>query len=278
MAVRTSDDPHALVLAPHPLAAVVARELEGAGMTVVVHDRPDGALKAMYEAAPSLIILAAQLGEVSGVRLLRGIRELADTPVFIIGRRNDEAEVAAALDAGGDDYVVQPLRRLEFVARARALIRRRGDERPRPSYRDALLEVDFENVRVRVGGDDVVLTPVEYRLLRAFVRSPNQVLSVEQLLERVWSEPGAPSGRVKLYVGYLREKLRAAGAATAIETVRGFGYRYVPQVVAGEPTSAVDLLDAELQAELDQLRGPRGQPFFANEAARREFAEALARA
>ncbi|MEA2427645.1 MAG: hypothetical protein QOF37_1273 [Thermoleophilaceae bacterium] len=279
MTATASGDRRVLVLAPHPLAAVVSRELEGAGLSVLVQNRPDGALRAMFQAAPSLVVLADQLGEASGLRLLRGIRELADTPVFMIARRSDEAEVAAALDAGADDYMAQPLRLVEFRARARALVRRAGArERPQPAYRDGVLEVDFENVRVRIGGRDVVLSPTEYRLLAAFVRSPNQVLSAEQLLDRVWSEPAAPRARVKLYVGYLREKLRDAGAATAIETVRGFGYRFVPQALATEATRAVDLLDAELQAELDQIRGPSGQPFFANDDARRAFAEALARA
>lgn len=273
-----TDDRVVLVLAPQPLAATVARELEAAALTVVVYDHPAGALRALYDAAPSLVVLADQLGEASGLRLLRGIRDLAGTPVLMIGRRDDEADVVAALQGGADDYMPEPLRPRELRARAEALLRRGGGEQPRLTYRDGLVEVDFENVRVRIAEKEVAMTPVEYRLLTAFVQSPNQVLTTERLLERVWGETTAPRARVKLYVGYLREKFRAAGAATAIQTVRGFGYRYAPRHADNAATRAVDLLDAQLQAELDALRGPSGQPFFPNDEARREFAEALARA
>jgi DNA-binding response OmpR family regulator len=78
-----------------------------------------------------------------------------------------------------------------------------------------------------VAGEETALTPLEFRLLSAFVRHPNQVLSHEQLLELVWGSSLTTSrDQVKLYVGYLRRKL--GPAAEAVETVRGFGYRYRP--------------------------------------------------
>jgi DNA-binding response OmpR family regulator len=83
---------------------------------------------------------------------------------------------------------------------------------------------------VSAGGQPVTLTPLEFRLLTAFVRNPNQVLSHEQLLELAWGSAGAAErDQVKLYVGYLRRKLGSAdGADSPIETMRGFGYRYRP--------------------------------------------------
>ena len=95
-------------------------------------------------------------------------------------------------------------------------------------YDDGLVQIDYGGRHVTVGGTDVSLTPLEFKLLSAFVRHPNQVLSREQLLELVWGDAYGVSGdQVKLYVGYLRRKL-APGApdATLVETVRGFGYRY----------------------------------------------------
>jgi DNA-binding response OmpR family regulator len=82
-----------------------------------------------------------------------------------------------------------------------------------------------------VGGRQIALTPLEFKLLAAFVRHPNQVLSHDQLLELVWGDAHTGSrARVKLYVGYLREKLAEAGVdESPIETVRGFGYRYRPR-------------------------------------------------
>ena len=91
------------------------------------------------------------------------------------------------------------------------------------------MQIDFVQRTASVEGRDVALTRLEYNLLEAFVRHPNQVLSQEQLLELAWEDPHAVSrDQVKLYVGYLRRKLGRQGDASPIETVRGFGYRFRP--------------------------------------------------
>ena len=94
---------------------------------------------------------------------------------------------------------------------------------------DGLVTVDFSRASVSVGGKQVSLTPLEFRLLAAFVQNPNQVLSADRLLDIVWHDGGEARGRVKLYVAYLRRKLREAAGVEPIETVRGFGYRYTPE-------------------------------------------------
>jgi DNA-binding response OmpR family regulator len=110
-----------------------------------------------------------------------------------------------------------------------ALLRRAGGRGTvTESYRDGFVEIDYAQRQVAVGDRLVQLTPLEFKLLSALVQHPNQVLSREQLLELVWSDPYAVSGdQVKLYVGYLRKKLAPDSPdSTPIETVRGFGYRY----------------------------------------------------
>jgi DNA-binding response OmpR family regulator len=95
------------------------------------------------------------------------------------------------------------------------------------AYSDPVLSVDFAERRVEAGGRLVELTPLEFRLLSAFVRHPGQLLSHDQLLDLVWTDPaGTARDQVKLYVGYVRRKLEEAGVEPPIETVRGFGYRY----------------------------------------------------
>src|SRR5205823_8676691 len=96
------------------------------------------------------------------------------------------------------------------------------------SYTDGYLSVDWAQARVEVGGREVQLTPLEFRLLSTFVRNPRQVLSRDQLLELVWGDAfGVGGDQVKLYVGYLRRKLEPDEPdSVPIETVRGFGYRY----------------------------------------------------
>jgi DNA-binding response OmpR family regulator len=111
------------------------------------------------------------------------------------------------------------------------MLRRAGPrEETQETYADSVLQVDFAERSVFVSGEDVALTPLEFRLLAAFVRHPGQLLSHDQVLELVWGDSfSASRDQVKLYVGYLRRKLEAAGAdSSVIETVRGFGYRYRP--------------------------------------------------
>ena len=142
---------------------------------------------------------------------------------------DDDPDVRA-LRAGADDYVTKPFGRQELLARVESVLRRTAGGELKETYSDSLLTVDFGERRLTVGERSVELTPLEFRLLSAFVKHPNQVLSREQLLELAWGDPyGVSEDQVKLYVGYLRKKLAdAGGQPDAIETVRGFGYRYRP--------------------------------------------------
>jgi DNA-binding response OmpR family regulator len=143
--------------------------------------------------------------------------------------RTQELERVRGLASGADDYVPKPFGRQELLARIQALLRRTGGKSEvTRSYRDGFVEIDYPQRRVVVGDREVQLTPLEFKLLSAFVQHPNQVLSRDQLLELVWGDPYGVSGdQVKLYVGYLRKKLDpAAPESVPVETVRGFGYRY----------------------------------------------------
>jgi DNA-binding response OmpR family regulator len=111
-----------------------------------------------------------------------------------------------------------------------ALLRRGvAPEEVKGVYRDGAIEIDFASREVRREGRPVTLTPLEFRLLAAFVRHPGQTLSREQLSGLVWGDAASlsPGSQVKLYVGYLRRKLEIQ--PSPIETVRGFGYRYRPR-------------------------------------------------
>ena len=207
------------------------RELfERAGYGVVDAAGGRTALRALYEFRPALVLLDVAMPEMDGWQTLARIRDLSDVPVIMLTARAAELEKVRGLKAGADDYVTKPFGRQELLARVEALLRRAerrsGQEAPEV-YADGLLAVDAAQRSVTVSGHDVALTPLEYRLLVALVRHSGQVLSPEQLLELVWGDEGASRDQVKLYVGYLRRKL-GPEAAAAVETVRGFGYRYRP--------------------------------------------------
>jgi DNA-binding response OmpR family regulator len=204
--------------------------LERAGHEV--SDAPDGrdGLRELYAGSPDLVILDVAMPGLDGWATLERIREVSDVPVLMLTARDAEVERVRGLKGGADDYVVKPFGRQELVARVDVLLRRPRRGAPHETYADARLSVSFAQRAVRYDEREVALTRLEYMLLSAFVRHPNQVLSHDQLRELVWGDTLATSrDEVKLYVGYLRRKLDPdAPGSTPIETVRGFGYRYRP--------------------------------------------------
>ncbi|HVW89808.1 MAG TPA: response regulator transcription factor [Gaiellaceae bacterium] len=222
--------PRVLVVDDEADIRLLLRELlERAGYTV--DEASDGrtALRNLFANAPALVILDVTMPEMDGYQTLERIRDLSDVPVLMLTARSQELEKVRGLTAGADDYVAKPFGRQELLARVQALLRRTGGRSEViEAYADDFVQIDYAQRSVEVQGRDVQLTPLEFRLLSAFVQNPNQVLSRDQLLELVWGDPYGVSGdQVKLYVGYLRRKLVPDAPDSApIETVRGFGYRY----------------------------------------------------
>jgi DNA-binding response OmpR family regulator len=208
------------------------RELLGrAGYDVDLAEDGRAALRALFAARPDLVILDVNMPGLDGWQTLERIRDVSDIPVLMLTARTGELEKVRGLTRGADDYVTKPFGRQELLARVQALLRRAGGHAESvETYADDALSIDFAQRAVRVGDRDVSLTPLEFKLLSAFVRHPNQVLSREQLLELVWGDAFGVSGdQVKLYVGYLRRKLSPDSPEDApVDTVRGFGYRYRP--------------------------------------------------
>lgn len=203
--------------------------LERAGYTVDEAEDGKTGLRHLFTNAPSLVILDVTMPDMDGYQTLERIRDLSDVPVLMLTARTQELEKVRGLSAGADDYVAKPFGRQELLARVQALLRRTGGKTEViEAYSDDFVEIDYAQRHVRVQTRDVQLTPLEFKLLAAFVQNPNKVLSRDQLLDLVWGDPYGVSGdQVKLYVGYLRRKLVPDAPESApIETVRGFGYRY----------------------------------------------------
>src|SRR6476661_3994008 len=205
---------------------LVAGLLERAGYEV--NEAADGrdALRVVFADRPDLVLLDVTMPGLDGWATLERTRELTDVPVLMVTARSDELEKVRGLKAGADDYMTKPFGRQELLARVEALLRRqrRAEDESQTVYADDAITVEFAQRSAQSGGVDLRLTPLEFRLLSAFVKHPNQVLSREQLLELAWGDPyGVSEDQVKLYVGYLRKKLGTnPGAEGPIETVRGF--------------------------------------------------------
>src|SRR6266568_5737496 len=193
------------------IRGLVVELLQRAGLDVDQANDGRAGLRAFHQSPPDLVLLDVSMPGLDGWQTLERIRDLSDVPVMMVTARGEELKRVRGLKAGADDYVTKPFGRQELVARVEALLRRAasrpGDERPE-TYADERITIDFAQRAVTYEGRDVSLTPLEFKLLAAFVRHPRQVLSREQLLELVWGDAyGVSTDQVKLYVGYLRRKL-----------------------------------------------------------------------
>ncbi|HXT89769.1 MAG TPA: response regulator transcription factor [Trebonia sp.] len=186
-------------------------------------------LRLFHSERPDIVVLDVGLPEMDGWTVLERIRELSEVPVLMLTSHGRESDKVRGLRAGADDYLTKPFGTAEFVARVQALLRRQRPADPLPAvFDDGSVRINFATHAVSVGGNPVELTPTEFRLLTALVRHRGQVLSPVKLLELAWSDPlGIGPDRVKYTVMRLRRKLGAeTGGDSAIEAVRGFGYRY----------------------------------------------------
>ena len=211
------------------IRALLRLILERAGYHVDDQANGRAALRAFHNGDHDLVLLDVTMPDLNGWQLLERIRDLSDVPVLMLTARDSESDRVRGLRGGADDYVTKPFDREELVARVEALLRRAPRDDSPVSYTDSFLQVDFVQRAASVEGQEVPLTRLEYNVLEAFVRHPNQVLSQEQLLELAWDEPDSVSrDQVKLYVGYLRRKLGQRDGESPLVTVRGFGYRFRP--------------------------------------------------
>jgi DNA-binding response OmpR family regulator len=210
------------------IRALLRELLERAGYEVEEASDGRAALRLLLENPPDLVILDVTMPEMDGYAALERIRDLSEVPVLMLTARTQELERVRGLTTGADDYVAKPFGRQELLARVEGLLRRASGATATETYADSFVTIDYDRRRVTAEGRDVELTPLEFKLLSAFVQHPNEVLSRDQLLELVWGDPNVVSGdEVRLYVGYLREKLAPdAPGETPVETVRGLGYRY----------------------------------------------------
>lgn len=212
----------------------LAELFERAGLSTALAADGSEALKLFYRERPDAVVLGLELPQLSGWDALSTIRELSDVPVMVLAERELETEQVRALRAGADDFISKPFGKAEVLARIEALLRRPRVEETADLFADDFVRIDHQRHQVTALGEEVELTPTEFKLLAAFCRHVGQALTHSQLLNMVWGDGQRDRSEVKLYVSYVRRKLRAAGVEP-IETVRGVGYRYSPHPT--EPTA-----------------------------------------
>ena len=203
----------------------VATALRYEGFEVHEEQTGRGALTAVAELEPDLVVLDWMLPDVEGIEVGRRLRERGfKTAILFLTAKDAVENKVEALRAGGDDYVTKPFSLAEIVARVQAILRRTGGELPGDVLRFGDVTLDEARHEVRRADALIELTATEFSLLRYFLLNPRRVLSKGQILQNVWRyDFGGNSNVVETYVSYLRKKLDALGPPL-IRTVRQAGY------------------------------------------------------
>ncbi len=177
---------------------------------------------------PTLIILDLMLPGMSGMELCRRLRReplTEKTPIIMLTAKAAEMDRIAGLDIGADDYIVKPFSVKEVVARVRAVLRR-VDKDTVQEYEDERLAIDFADMRVTCGDENIKLTRKEFALLTHLVKNVGRVATRQQLLDNVWGYSYFGDTRtLDVHIRRLRQKLGVCG--DCIETVVGVGYRFI---------------------------------------------------
>lgn len=178
---------------------------------------------------PELILLDLGLPDEDGLLVTRRIREWSRVPIIVISARGQESDKVEALDAGADDYLTKPFGVNELLARMRVSLRHAGEAggAPTPVLEIGPLRIDLARREVTLGGRDVRLTPIEYRLLTLLARNAGKVITHRQLLKEVWG-PGQveQTHYLRVYMAQLRRKIEVDPARPGLlMTEQGVGYR-----------------------------------------------------
>ena len=209
----------------------VRTALEGEGLRVFESDTLQRGLIEAGTRKPDLIILDLGLPDGDGLDYIRDLRHWSSIPMIVLSARTSEEDKIAALDAGADDFLTKPFGVGELLARVRVALRRHAgshQESPLVSFSD--VSVDLVNRRVQRNGEDLHLTPIEFRLLAELLANSGKVITQRQLLSHVWGPNYVEhSHYLRIYMGHLRQKLEVdATRPRHLLTETGVGSRFLP--------------------------------------------------
>lgn len=206
---------------------LVVYTLESTGMKACGFEDGKAFIEALAFETPELVLLDIMLPGEDGLTILKKLKASTKTreiPVIMLTAKGSEYDKVIGLDSGADDYIAKPFGMMELVSRIKAVLRRTQKNQKDTIYRVENLELDIEKHKVKVDGEDVVLTLKEFEMLEKLVKNQHIVMTRDKLLEEIWGyDFDGETRTVDVHVRTLRQKLGSAGEL--IETVRGVGYR-----------------------------------------------------
>ena len=181
---------------------------------------------------PDVMLLDLGLPDMEGVDIIRKLRGWTSMPIIVISARTEDADKVEALDAGADDYLTKPFSVDEMLARLRVALRRVHADQPvsggeSPVYENGGLRIDYAAGCAYMAGNEIHLTPIEYKLLCLLARNTGKVLTHNYILKEIWgSYTASDVGSLRVFMAMLRKKLQSDGEAQPyIQTHIGIGYR-----------------------------------------------------
>jgi two-component system, OmpR family, KDP operon response regulator KdpE len=213
-----------------PIRRFLRTALEGRGFKLLEAATGTQGLAMAATDNPDIILLDLGLPDIDGLEVIQRLREWTNTPIIVISARGRDADKVDALDTGADDYLTKPFSVEELTARLRVAVRHLTQSRvgkAEPVVQTGGLCVDLAGRMVWVGGEEIHLTPIEFKLLAVLVRHSGKVVTQKQLLKEVWGHGSDEQAHyLRNYIHHLRHKLEADPARPVyLRTEPGVGYR-----------------------------------------------------
>jgi len=216
------------------IQTLLSYPLQKEGYEVVHASDGREALARFAERPVDLVVLDVMLPRVDGLEVCRRLRERSTVPIIMLTAKAEEIDKVLGLELGADDYITKPFSMREFRSRVKAALRRAGmSQAPEPLGEEEPLEVhdlriDFAKRSVRVRGEAVTTTYVEFEILTALACNPGRVYTRDMLLTRIWGDSAYRDPRtIDVHIRHLREKIESdSHRPETILTVRSVGYRF----------------------------------------------------
>ena len=211
----------------YSLADAVAETLKNEKFNVCIktngEDGEDEALTENYD----LILLDVMLPKKNGFEILRCLRnEKIKTPIIMLTAKSEIDDKLNGLEHGADDYITKPFSMRELIARIKAVLKRTNNIENTDLLEFGDLSLDLKNAKLRCGNNEIQISGKELELLEQLLLNKNQILSRENLLERIWGfESEAEYNNVEVYITFIRRKLKLIESKVSIKAVRGIGYK-----------------------------------------------------